>query len=250
MRNFVTHPIIKKLYTEVEKQYKDFHSVEEDLTDAVKHFKYHFPNKPIPTFTTLIDEVGTKVRFFDKTVALSLDHFLGTDFDGYKVIPELNTYQLRRMRKEYIVSTWMHGLYAFTFGEAIPRSFLAAMIEEGKKQYFIDAMLPEVSDTIKREYTEKQLDFCEENQADMWNHFAKNKLFFNGNETDYQRYMDDGPFTSAPDVPASSAPRLGMYCGWKIVTHYMNEHPEVTLLQLIQEKDYQKILRESKYRPN
>ena len=251
LKNFVTHPLIKKLYHEVEKQYTDIKDIDEELTGALKHFKYHFPTAKIPSVTTIIDEVGSKVRVFPNTIAISLDHFLGEDFDGYKVIPELNTYQIRRMRKEYIVTTIMHGLYYYTFEEkASHKTFLAAMIEEGKIQYFIDAMLPELSDTIKREYTKKQLDFCDKNQADMWNHFAQRKLFFNGNESDYERFMIDGPFTISPDVPASSAPRLGMYCGWQIVKHYMNEHPEVSLISLMNDRDYPKILRESKYRPN
>lgn len=251
LRSFVQHPVIKKLYAAVAQKYGDFRPVEMELIEALKHFKYYFPELPIPTFTTIIDEVGTKVRLFPNTIVLSLDHFLGEDFDGYKVIPELNTYQIKRMRQEYLVPTLMYALYHYSFEQQqTQRSFLAAMIEEGKVQYFMDAMQPDIPDTIKREYTEKQLNFCLDNQKEIWNHFASKKLFFNGNEQDYRRYMTDGPFTIAPDVPASSAPRLGIYVGWEIVRHYMDNHPEISLISLIHEKDYQKILRESRYHPN
>lgn len=251
LRNFVQQPVIRKLYVEVQKKFAQSGALEEELTEALKHFKFYFPETTIPSFTTIIDEVGTKVRLFPKSIVLSLDHFLGEDFDGYKAIPELNTYQIRRMREEYIVPTLMYALYHYSFEQQEShKTFLAAMIEEGKVQYFMDAMQPDKPDTIKREYTAKQLQFCLDNQKEIWNHFASKKLFFDGNEQDYRSYMTDGPFTIAPDVPASSAPRLGIYVGWEIVRHYMEKHPEISLKQLISERDYQKILRESNYHPN
>ena len=39
------------------------------------------------------------------------------------------------------------------------------------------------------------------------------------------------------------------WLGWQIVRKYMEENPKVTLAQLMAEKNAQKILTESKYKP-
>lgn len=251
IRDFRSAAVIRKLYGEVQKQYDNIADVEAALNLALQHYRFYFPKNTIPSFTTLINEVGAKIMPFPNTIALSLDHFLGDTFPGYRAIPELNQYQIRRMRREYLVTAWMHGLFTFSFDQRRlkGRRFIDMMVEEGKKYYFLKAMQPGLSDTIILEYTNKQLDFCTHNQAEMWNYFAENKLFYNSNESDYSRYLKDGPFTSAPNVPVNAAPRLGIYCGYMIVKSYMDSHPDVSLSELIYNMDAEKIMRESGYRP-
>ena len=46
-----------------------------------------------------------------------------------------------------------------------------------------------------------------------------------------------------------SPPRLGEWIGWQIVKSYMNNHPEITLQQLLHKNDSQEILIQSGYKP-
>lgn len=252
LKSFVFHPYIRKIYDEVHLKYAKMDDVLAEWKKALQYFKYHFPTKEIPKLQTCVSEFSFSVgpAAYRHAIGISLDKFLGQDFGGYAMMEAFPVYMLRRMSRQYIVQALSQALYAYHFeGGAADKTFLGAMIEEGKKQYFIDALLPNVHDTIRREYTLKQLEFCEKNQVQMWNYFAEHKLFFNSNANDFYRFMIDGPFTASPNVPPEAAPRLGMYCGWQIVKHYMEEHPEVTLPQLLAERDYQKILKQSKYKP-
>jgi uncharacterized protein YjaZ len=43
--------------------------------------------------------------------------------------------------------------------------------------------------------------------------------------------------------------RIGQWVGWEIVKSYMNSHEEVTLQELMQSNDAEKIFKESKYKP-
>jgi hypothetical protein len=63
------------------------------------------------------------------------------------------------------------------------------------------------------------------------------------------RYFNDGPFTSADGVPPESAPAIGTWAGLQIVRNYMKLHPEVTLQQLMDDTNMDRILKESRYRP-
>ena len=60
-------------------------------------------------------------------------------------------------------------------------------------------------------------------------------------------YLNDGPFTA--EVSQESPGRLGTWVGWRIAESYMENHPEVSLQQLMAEGDAQKILEESRYKP-
>ena len=60
-------------------------------------------------------------------------------------------------------------------------------------------------------------------------------------------YINDGPFTS--EITQESPGRLGQWVGWRIVNSYMRNNKEVTLQELMNENDAQKILEQSYYKP-
>ena len=59
--------------------------------------------------------------------------------------------------------------------------------------------------------------------------------------------MNDGPFTA--EITQDSPGRLGLWVGWRIVESYMRNNKGVTLHELINENDAQKILEQSFYKP-
>jgi hypothetical protein len=64
-----------------------------------------------------------------------------------------------------------------------------------------------------------------------------------------QKYLAEAPFTPGVGENSSSAPKLGIWTGWQIVRKYMEKNPEISLQQLMLEKDSQKILTDSNYKP-
>jgi len=62
-----------------------------------------------------------------------------------------------------------------------------------------------------------------------------------------QELTGEGPFTSA--ISKDCPPGIAKWIGWQIVKSYMEKNENVTLEQLMNEKDAQKILSKSKYRP-
>jgi uncharacterized protein YjaZ len=81
----------------------------------------------------------------------------------------------------------------------------------------------------------------------LWGYFAeKNRLYENNLKT-VQELTTEGPFTAA--ISKDCPPRIAMWVGWQIVKSYMKENKNITLKDLLKEKDAQKILSKSKYRP-
>ena len=60
-------------------------------------------------------------------------------------------------------------------------------------------------------------------------------------------FTSDGPFTRA--ISKDCPPRIAMWLGKQIVKSYMDHNDNVSLEDLMNEKDVQKILQKSKYKP-
>lgn len=249
---FVNDKLIRELYSECKKQYPDLEWLKEDLEESMRYFKYHFPDKEIPAFATLITVFNYAHPATDSAIGIGLDFYLGSKFEPYKAsninFPE---YAIRRFRKEYIVPNTVKAVAYHLFEEdPNARRFIQKMIQEGKWLYFTDALLPDVPDSLKIGYTDIQLDWCKENEAQMWAHYIDKKLLYSADQMEYAPYFADAPYTAASDVPPESAPKIAVWTGWQIVRNYMKNNPEVKLDSLMKEKDFEKILKQSKYKPD
>jgi hypothetical protein len=152
------------------------------------------------------------------------------------------------MHPEKIVADAMYAWAVTEWPKADnANSLLSQMIHEGKMMYFLDAMLPQMHDSLKIGYTKKQLDFCRKDEASMWTFLAEHKLLFTTDRMSIKRYIDDGPYTSS--FTEKSPARTGVWIGWQIIRSFMAKHPEKKLPDLMSNNDFQGILNQSGYQP-
>jgi len=246
-----------KAYTdlshEVDSVFPKLTQVENELTQSFKYIKYYYPKAQIPRFIGFLSGFSYQTPIGDDYVGIGLDMFLGKDSKFYGALVEsIPLYLSRRFTPEYIVPRVSeYYVRENLFKERDQdRSLLSKMIYNGKILYFMDQIMPdELADSIKIGYTNKQLEWCKVYEAEIWAYYLENNLLY---ETDYpkiQVYLSEGPFTPGLGENSVSAPKLGVWTGWQIVRKYMEENPEVTLQQLMDESDSQKILTKSKYKP-
>ncbi len=245
---FQNYPM-RNLMREVHEKFKDLKDVDKIGAAVYSRFKYYFPEGQLPTLVTVVNGMRTNgAGVYEKSICFSLDYFMGPDYFLYKVLPDLPKYRYQKYAPEYFGKRIADGLFEYTFG-GVRQSpvFMQQMILNGMQQYYIDAMLPNEHDSIRREYSGLQLKWLAENEKQVWEHFAGQKLFYSNDKEKTERYFADGPFTQG--LPKESAPRLGAWVGYKIVKKYMDTHENVTLENLMKEKDYNKIFKESGYKP-
>lgn len=252
MRMLLDYAPFRKLYLQVDSFYSDLNDVEAGLTSAMGIYTAQFPQARIPEFVSFISEFGYANVTFDKQIGIGLDMYMNTVFRDFYHSLEFPEFMIRKLRREYILPNIIKalGIARYESQTSRDRRFLAQMLYEGKVKYFTKALLPNVHDTLILGYTAAQLKWVEENEAEMWAHYAEKELLYKDEPTQYMRYLNDGPFTSADGVPQESAPAIGVWTGWKIIQSYMRKNPEVTLEQLMQEKDFDKILKLSRYKPH
>ncbi len=230
----------------------DMEKQNKELTDAFRRIKYYYPEKKLPRVYAYFSGFKVQTSIGDGYFAIGLDLFLGADSRFYPALRETFPYYLsRRFTPAYIAPRVVEGMARedmFPENDA-DKTLLSKMVYAGKILYFMDQILPNAADSVKIGYTNKQLDWCKEMEGNIWAYFLEENLLY---ETDYQKiqtYLNEAPFTPGLGEHNDSAPKLGIWTGWQIVRKYMAEHQDVTLQQLMTERDAQKILNQAKYRP-
>jgi hypothetical protein len=246
LNSFVSDTLILHLKAKVSEKV-DTVLLRNELETAFKHYRYHFPQKELPVIATCISGLNQSVVTSEKLVGISLDKYLGSDSPFYQRLG-LPAYKRRNMFPEKIVPDVMYAWAVTEWPKADnANSLLSQMIHEGKMLFFVDAMLPDLNDTLKIGYTKKQLDFCKKEEAAMWTYLAEHKLLYTSDRMGIKRFIDDGPYTSS--FSEASPSRTGAWIGWQIIRSYQSKHPEVKLADLMNNQDFQGILNQSGYQP-
>lgn len=247
LNDFVHDPDITNIFADTKKTYNDFSELNGQFTNAFRHYKYYFPEKNIPRVITYISGFNYAVISADSMLGIGLDMYLGSDSKYYPSL-QMPEYKIRKMRREYIVVDAMRGWGQSEYEPDPARTdLISQMINLGKEQYFLDMMLPEISDTIKFGYAKKQLDWCIASEKSIWSFFIEHKLLFSSEASQIGKFINDGPSTNG--FPKESPGNIGAWIGYKIVKAYMDKHSGISLAQLMTEKDSQKIFRDSGYKP-
>lgn len=245
---FLTDTTIQEVRLKTDTVFGNQKKLEKQIKKAFKYYSFHFPDKEIPAVYTYISGFNQSIVTAENLLGISLDKYLGRDCNYYQQLNTTPQYKILNMRPERIVPEMAYawGITEFENPE-IATNLLGNMIQKGKIMYLVDAMLPDTPDSLKIGYTTEQLNWCEMNEVPMWTYLIEKKMLYSNKRMDIVRYINDAPTTSG--FPLESPGRTGVWIGWKIVRQYMKKHPEVTLQQLMENNDFQKILNESEYDP-
>ncbi|MFK7936871.1 MAG: hypothetical protein AB8G22_25380 [Saprospiraceae bacterium] len=244
---FITHPNVRKLYDTTQVEFANIELIEDDLTQAFKYYKYHFPDKPVPEVVSFLSEyvIGT-FTYGDSLLAIGWDFFLGEDY-AYdpRIFPQ---YIQQSMDKDHLVAKSIEAVSSNLVGAAEGKRMLDQMINNGKILYLKKMMLPAIPDSIIMEYTPQQMQWVRENEREVWAYLLREDLLYSTRTSDFQKLIGPSP-TGTTQMPRESPGKVGNWVGWQIIDRFMEQHPEVTPTDLLALKDAQDILTRSKYRP-
>ncbi len=246
LTNFINTDYIRDAFLECQGKYHNLNFLKEGIATVYQRNKYLFPGFQYPQVYTYISgfDPDRQTANFDSVMIIALDMYLGKDYKAYRKygFPE---YKIRFLDKPYILRDFCIELNRYRIPGG--KDFLSRAIQEGKNLILLDALLPGTPDTVKIAYSEKQWQWAEAHEKDLWAFIIENEILYSSDSKILQKFFVDAPFTSY--FGQESPPRLGQWLGWKIVRTYFDRHPEMPLRRFIREKDAQKILRESSYRP-
>ena len=125
---------------------------------------------------------------------------------------------------------------------------IEAIINEGKKYYFMECMLPETPDSVLIGYTRAQDEWCRRSEGSIWKYFNEQDLLYKVNFMEQKRYTTDGPTTAG--MPPEAPGKVGSWVGWQIVRKFMkNNQGKVSLDDLMNKYTAKQILTLANYKP-
>ena len=253
VRGFVTHPAIRQLFDTCMVVYPDLEKVHQDFEQAFRFYKYYFPLEPLSgeVVTYLSEYTIGGFLYGENSIAVGLDFYLGENYPYIQynpANPNFSQYLTRTFNQAHIVEKSMKLLVEDLLGPPPGNKMLDYMIHNGKELYILDLLLPYAPDSVRLEYSQKQVDWCNGNEANIWAYLISEKLLYSTDWNKYRKLVEPSP--NSPGMPDEAPGRTGNWLGWQIVKAYMKKNPDTSLEELIQMRDAQAILDGSKYKPN
>lgn len=261
LKAYLNYPLSQELYRLSQEQFANWparatsrlQSSHTDLTTAMAFFRYYLPEATVPdtvvTFVSQFEFAG--FLYGDNKLAIGLDMFLGPDFD-YKTVsttdPIFSSYLTRTYTPPHLATKMMQLLIEDQTEDPAGGRLIDYLINNGKKLYLLDKVLPNTPDSIKLEMTATQVEWLAENEAQVYIFLQSEELLYETDTRKFRKYIDPSP--NSPGMPAAAPGRSANYLGWKIVAAWMQQHPEASINELLSISDGQRILEESRYKPS
>jgi hypothetical protein len=236
----------KRVFDTAQIVFKNTDWLEKEIKKGFQHVKYYFPSYKTPAkIYTVIGPMDALAPMSNGEpspnfmgndfVAISLQFYLGKDYSIYNdpgfassIVPQFRS---RRFSKEYIAPDVFSLVIDDLFADSSNRQALVErFVEKGKRLYLLQQFLPNTNDTLLIGYTGKQLNWCNENERDIYNFFIQQNLLFEIDPALIKNYINEAPSTQG--MPDESPGNIGAYLGWQIVKAYTkkkNVSPEVLM---------------------
>jgi hypothetical protein len=249
LKNFFTDPHLKELYEISLKDYPDFQNLEAQLSESFHYLNYYAPGlvpENVYTYISGLDYSQPIKITSEKDLIIALDLYLESADKIYKST-QIPLYKMRWMNEESIKIDVAKKIAESVLADlGSTPNLLDNMIRSGKAIYFAKILNPNLNNNLILKYTESQYDWMLENQSNVWSLLIENSFLFETKKQIINKFMDDAPFTTS--FNKKSPPRIGEYFGFRIVEAYMMKN-DISIQELFSEKDSQKILQLSKYKP-
>lgn len=244
---FLTDYLNFQVYTETMEVFSDLSKIEMDLDMGFRRYRAHFPDRPVPGIYTFVSRFNQSIVTAEGLLGIGLDNYLGSNHEYYRQLGK-HAYQAINMHPGKIPSDCFMGwaMTEFEYMDSVD-NVLSNMIYQGKMAYFTKWMLPEHPDSLIMGFTAGQMKFCRNNEERMWEYLVEHKVLFESDLLSIQKYTGYGPFTSG--FTQESPARAAVWIGWRIVEEYARNNPKLSLEEIMEEDDYQKILTLSRYNP-
>jgi len=244
---FINDPTNREVYEYTNEVFSSAEKIDQQLTEGFRHYLYHYPDSLPPRVIAYVSRFNQGLFTVGNFVGVGLDQYLGENCKYYE---QMGTprYLVRNKIPERIPVDVMYA-YAtrlYPYNDSL-ENVLSRMIHHGQMLYFVDAMLPAFDEQDKMGFSTDQMKWCHNNEKQMWTHLVEEKLLFSSDPLNIRKLIEDAPHTSF--YTSESPGRAAVWQGWQIVRAFADRNPHLTIHQLMSQRNYQEMLRQSKYNP-
>lgn len=227
-------------------KFANIDNLQQSFNTAFSRLHYLYPTWEIPTIYLFVSGFNSSVMYYDNMIGVGIDMYLGSNYSLYNQV--VYEYQKQTMRKECIPVDVlkMYLAYHIAYNGKTNR-LLDQLIFRGKLLFLLSHLLPNEPKWEIIGYTQDQWNWCKTYERAIWNRIMEKRDLFKTESTILSSYLNEGPFTA--EITQESPGRLGQWVGWQIIDSYMRNNEDITIQDLINESDAQKILENSFYKP-
>ena len=246
LTGFLSDEHMNLAYKRVMEVFPNLKDIETGLGRAFFNYQREFPERVIPSVSTLISGFGESIIVADTILAIALDNYLGKNEDMYFMLG-LPNYRRQTMDRKYIVPNCMKEWISteFSYNDSID-NVLTNILYEGKVMYALHRLLPHTPDSLLFGFTPGQMRWCRNNTKEMWTFLVERKMLYLTDYLTINKLVGPAPFTSL--FTRESPGRAVVWLGYRIIESYMKQE-KVTLEALFKDNDYQQILTKARFRP-
>ena len=221
---------VKKLYDDTQRMYSDMSDIEASLALMLARYKKLFPDGKDYIFQSHISGLKIPVVAVDSLISVSLDCYLGADYELYET--RYKVYEMPLHSCECLLPD---------VGEVMVRNMIPApkgnllevMVYEGIVAHVLAGVLDDATVTTVLRYTPEQEAWCMQYEEEIWNKIVEQCHLFTHDRMTINKYIYPGPFTAT--LTQDSPARVGRWVGWRIVQRYMEEE-HVSIEELVNDK--------------
>ncbi len=243
---FLTDTAFMAVNKKTLKTFDDISDIQKKVSDAFTYIHYYFPEVKLPDVYFYVSGFNRSIMMNSKMIGIGTDYYLGSDYPIYKSLTY--SYMLENMQPKFLptdlVSATLFRMFRMNSSEY---RLLDNMLFRGKVLYLMSVFMPDELPEAIIGYSTEQLKWSKTNEKQIWGAIIDQKHLFSTDVMLIKKYMNDAPFT-AP-ISQESPGRLGTWIGMQIVESYMRKNTNLTLRDLMNENNYQKMLELSDYRP-
>lgn len=229
-------------------------ALKDSLRDIFKYVKYYYPDLKTPKVYTFTGELPymNPVAYWAQSgdMVIGLDWFLGKEEPLYQKMGIPNYIRNNFEPQDLKISIAESIARQLVPMDITKRKFVEKMIYAGKVLLAMQAFLPEKSSQEIMQYSPEQWQWCVDNEADVYVYFTEEEYFFNEDKKLSERFIEPAPFSKFfTDADNETPGRVGTWMGLQICQAYLKQNPKVDLAKFLNDNDYLKIFKDSKYKP-
>ena len=219
-----------------------------ELEEGFCNYKKYFPYDTfsISTFIDKAFDYRTPVVFANDKLFISLHLFLGSTHSFYDFLPDYIKYS---HDTTYLPSSCFVTLAGRHISPPELNNFLDVILHYSKAYFFAKNMLPGISEDKLFKCSSEKMQWCYENESAIWRYMIEQEYLFSTSSKLIDRFVELAPFSQfGLSTDRSSPGSVGVWLGYQIWNSYVL-HNDVSLIDVLGETDYMKVLNKSGYKP-
>ena len=247
-KDILLNDTLRDIFDSVQNIFKGDLFNQSQIMSGYCKYKSYFPNETLSIITYIEGSFDYRypVVYSDDKLYISIDLFLGSDHSFYNTLPK---YIRISHDRKYIPSISFLALAGKHIPFSETNTFISTILYYAKAYYFTKYMLDGVENHVLFKCSVDKMNWCEKNEITIWEYMMENDYLFSTDPELNERFVYLSPFSKfGLSIDQYSPGGVGVWIGLQIIESYV-KYNNVSLYDLLNEQDYNKILNKSGYRP-